>query len=336
MTTYDAYGPAVQGELKELLASRNGFLYDLLRYHLGWTDQYGQPEDNPVPPHFPSMLALAVCKALSADYAPALPVAAAVELVCHFTAVHGDVQAGRMDDQDRPSIWWVWGPAQAINAGDGLHALSRAAMMRLGQSGIAAERVLEAIGALDRACLTLCEGQYMDLNFQDQLMVTASDYYDMIGRKSGSVCACSSQLGALAAGANSDVQAKFHELGSKLGMAWQISQDITEFWGRGQDGMTARNLLNKKKSLPLIYALENSDNATKRELGTIYGKRVLEPVDISRVVAVLDGVNARKYAEEKARELVGEAYQVVAGVDIPEDRRRELAGLGQLALDVPA
>ena len=326
----------MQGELQELLASRNGFLYNLLRYHLGWTDQHGQPEGNPGRAHFQSLLPLATSQAVAGDFTPALPVAAAIELVCHFMAVHGDVQAGRVDAQDRPSIWWVWGPAQAINAGDGLHALSRAAMMRLALAGVGPERVLQAVSALDRACLALCEGQYMDLSFQDQLMVTSTDYHDMIRRKSGSICACATELGALAAGAEPGVQASFQRFGSKLGMAWQIARDIAEFWGQGQDGITARNLLNKKKSFPLIYALENAENSVKRELGTIYAKRVLEPDDITRVVTVLDAADARRHSEEKARELVAEAFEEVAGLDFAEDGAPGLRELGYLALECSA
>ena len=117
--------------MKEVFASRQGFLYDLLRYHLRWVDQRGAPEDNSLPFHVHPMLALLSCEALSGDYDKALPAAAAVELIYDFVQVHGEVQAGMSDSPDRPSVWWVWGPAQAINAGDGLHAMARLTVMRL-------------------------------------------------------------------------------------------------------------------------------------------------------------------------------------------------------------
>ena len=135
------------------------------------------------PLSFQSALALASSDALCGDYQRALPVAASVDLIFNFTLVHGDVQAGRMESGDRPSIWWVWGPAQAINAGDGLHALGRTTMMRLAHNDVPADKVLQAVRTLDMACLALCEGQYMDLQFQDQMLVSTSDYLDMIGRK---------------------------------------------------------------------------------------------------------------------------------------------------------
>ena len=323
----------MEEELREVFASRQGFLYDVLRYHLGWTDQHGTPEDRPTPLHFPSMLALASCEALTGDFRPALPAASGVELVHNFTLVHADVQTSRPEAQDRPSIWWVWGPAQAINAGDGLHALGRTTIMRLAQRGVPPDRVLRAVESLDRACLTLCEGQYMDLDFQDRLMVTSAAYFDMITRKTGALTGCSAETGALAAGASESVCSQFREMGTRMGLAWQVSRDVTDLWGRTGDGMTASNVLNKKKSLPLIHALENANLPAKREMGTIYAKRVLEAEDVSRLVDILEQVDARRFAEAKAAELLDQALKSLDDAGLPEERKAGLRCLGQWALE---
>ncbi|PKB68315.1 MAG: hypothetical protein BZY81_02200 [SAR202 cluster bacterium Io17-Chloro-G4] len=319
--------------MKEVFADRQGFLYDLLRYHLGWTDQLGQPTDNPRPLYFPTLLALVSCQALSGDFQAALPAAAGVDLVHNFTLVHGDVQAARPDAQDRPSIWWVWGPAQAINAGDGLHALGRTTMMRLAQNGVPPERVLHAVESLDRACLALCEGQYLDLEFQERMVVTSAAYFDMITRKTGALAGCSAEAGALAAGTEAQVWSQFREMGTKIGMAWQIHQDIVDLWGGTGDGMTASNVLNKKKSLPLIHALESSSVAAKRELGGIYMKRVLEPDDVSKLVEILNEAGSKEFSAEKAQELVDQAMHSLNGADMTEQGLENLQSLGQQVLD---
>lgn len=332
-SNYEVYRRALEEELREVFASRQGFLYDVLRYHLGWVDQHGTPANNPAPLHFPSMVALASCEALTGDFRPALPAASGVELVHNFTLVHADVQSGRPESQDRPSIWWVWGPAQAINAGDGLHALGRTTIMRLAQRGVPPDRVLRAVESLDRACLTLCEGQYMDLDFQDRLMVTSAAYFDMITRKTGALTGCSAETGAVAAGAPESVTTKFHEMGTRMGLAWQVSQDITDLWGRTGDGMTASNVLNKKKSLPLIHALENATLAAKRELGNIYAKRVLEAEDAARLVEILEQVDARRFAEAKAAELLDQALDSLHDAGLSEEGKSGLRSLGHWALE---
>ena len=305
----------------------------MLRYHLGWLDQQGQPQAGSAPLNLQPALALASCGALGGDFRNALPVAASVELIYNFTLVHGDVQAGRAEPGDRPSIWWVWGPAQAINAGDGLHALGRTTMMLLAQKGVPADRVLRAVRSLDMACLTLCEGQYMDLQFQDQMMVTTAAYLDMIGRKAGALASCAAESGALTAGAGDEVCSRLGQMGRNMGMAWQIARDIEDLWGERGDVMTPSNGLNKKKSLPLVHTLENSSVSVKRELGSIYMKRVLEADDIAKMIEILDNTDARQASQAKAQELVDQALAGLEGVGITEEGMDVLATLGRWAAE---
>ena len=320
-------------ELREVFDSKQGFLYDVLRYHLGWVDQQGQPQPGSASLHFQAAVAMAACEALSGDFNNARPAAASVELVYNFTLVHGDVQAGRGDAGDRPSIWWVWGPAQAINAGDGLHALGRTTIMRLAQRQVPAERVLQAVQALDQACLTLCEGQYMDLEFQDQMLVSSAAYLDMVGRKTGALTGWAAETGALAAGADERTLGHFREFGHHMGIAWQIARDIGDLWGERGDGMTPSNVLNKKKSLPLVHTLENASVGVKRELGGIYMKRVLQPEDISRVISILDEADARSAAATKAREFVDGALDLAVAAAVQDNQLDHLRNLGEWALE---
>ena len=325
---YETYREALEAELRGVFDGREGFLYNLLGYHLGWVDQNGRPEDGSTPLHFQGAVALVACEAVGGDFQSALPAAAAVELVHHFTLVHGEVQAGRAESVDRPGIWWVWGPAQAINAGDGLHALGRTAMMRLGARGLPADGVLRAVRSLDQACLLLCEGQYMDLEFQDQMMVTSTSFLDMVSRKAGALVGSAAEAGALAAGADENQCRALRALGVNLGMAWQISRDIDDFWGERGDAVTASNIIARKKSLPIVHALEHGSVAAKRELGSIYMKRVLEAEDAARLVTILDETGSRDASEAKARQLAEEGLSAAtsAGIsDIGMDALRELA-----------
>ena len=322
--------------MREVFADRQGFLYDMLRYHLGWIDQQGQAQDSLLQLSFQPVLALAVCRAISGDMEPALPAAAGVELVRNFTLVHGEVQSARTESAERPSVWWVWGPAQAINAGDGLHALGRTTIMRLAQRGVPPEGVLRAVETMDRACLGLCEGQYMDLDFQDQTLVTSAAYFHMVGLKSGTLAGCAAELGSIAAGAAGALggqDAHFREFGKGLGSAWQITLDVADTWGREGDGMTPSNALNKKKSLPLVHALETSSPAAKRHLTNIYMKRVLEPEDLSQLVDILDQSNSRQYAEAKARELAEQAVGHLENCALPAEGMDELTGLAEWVLE---
>src|SRR5205823_13118192 len=77
------------------------------------------------------VLCTLVYEAITGDPSAALPAAAAIELVHNFTLIHDDIEDQDPARHHRPTVWSVWGVPQAINAGDGMFAVSRLALQRL-------------------------------------------------------------------------------------------------------------------------------------------------------------------------------------------------------------
>ena len=296
------YETALERELRETLGDQQGLLYDMLRYQLGWADEHGTPQAGLSGDQLRPLTCMLSCDSLSGEHVAALPGAAAVELVHNFSLIHEDVQSGSPDRKQRPTVWWIWGPGQAINAGDGMHALARLSLMRMQDRGFEVSRVLRAMQLFDRSCLSLCEGQHLDLGFQEKLDVGVDAYLEMAAGKSGALMSCAMGLGALAATEDSNTVESFKECGKHLGIMHQIAEDIRELAGSLKEGEPATNVLNKKKLLPIVYAFQKGDVRTKRDLGTIYFKRVLEPPDVEQVMTIVDGVSGLQYAQDKIGE----------------------------------
>ena len=182
-----------------------------------------------------------------------------------------------------------------------MHALSRLSLMRMQGRGFEVSRVLRAMQLLDRSCLSLCEGQHLDLAFQEKLNVGVDAYIEMAAGRSGALMSCAMGLGALATTEDGSIVESFKECGKHLGIARQIADDIRELEGAGDDTL-ATNVLNKKKLLPIVYAFQTGDVRIKRELGTVYFKRVLEPPDVEQVKNIVDGVSGIQYAQSQIRE----------------------------------
>jgi len=100
--------------------------------------------------------------------------------------------------------------------------------------------------------------------------------------------------------------------GRKLGLAFQIRDDILDLW-RDQNPETppAGSLLSKRKSLPIVYALQNATGAEKHALGDVYFKRVMDPEDIEKIIGVLDSLGAREFSQDMADTLCQEAIQAL-------------------------
>lgn len=322
------YQEEIEQELRDILAQRKAPLYRMMRYQLGWIDEKGEAVQDGQGKRLRPLLALLSCKAAGGDHRLALPAGAAVELVHNFSLVHDDIQDGSPERRHRPTVWWLWGPAQAINAGDGLHALGRLALFRLADRGLPLETVLEAVRVLDEACLALCEGQYMDMSYQERVDITLEAYFKMVEGKAGALMACGMELGALVAGAGEEVRRAFARAGLNLGIAFQVRDDILDLWG-ADGGAQSSDVLNKKKSLPIVYALDKATIRQKRELGTIFFKRVLEPPDVEQVTAILGDLKAREYAEETAQRYYQQAMEALASVPCEASALEEVRTLGR-------
>ena len=283
-------------------------LYGMMSYHLGWEDEHGNDQLSATRERSHGVACLAACYAAGGDLDHALPAAASVELVNNFCQIHDDVQGGRPQRHNRDSVWWVWGPAQAINAGDGMHALARLVIFRLQERGLSAATTFRAVQMVDQASLELCEGRFKDLEAQERIDLSVEDYLKMASTKSGSLFSCAMKLGALAASADEAVVDSLGVCGANVGIAAQIRGDLQELWGDGEaDAPPGPEVLNKKKLLPVVYAVEKADVSVKRRIGDIYVKRVLEPGDVTAVRQLLEELGAREYCEELVEQHRAEA-----------------------------
>ena len=290
------YSQLVDGELRRILSERDLPLYSMMGHQLGWdTDVEGS---NGSGLRRLGALCLGACVAISGDVDGALPTAAAIELVQNFCDIHDDIQSGRVERSGRDSVWWKWGPAQAINAGDGMHALARMALLGMMQRGFGPDVVFDAIRVLDRASLATCEGRFMELEAQERLDVSTDSYLSMASLKTGAVFACAAEFGALAAGADAETRARFAEWGACLGTAVQISDDLRQFTNAlGEDGVPSDDLMNKRKLYPVVWAFEKATPRQRRQLGDYYFKRVLEPSDARELVRIVDCIGGTAHAQ---------------------------------------
>ena len=304
----------------------------MLRYHLGWIDQQGQPQDTPVSLSFQPTVALAVCDALSGGVDPVLPAAAGVELVRNYTLIHADVQSARMESADRPSVWWVWGPAQAINAGDSLGTLARLSILDLGSVGAGPEEVIQSALVLDQSSLELVEGQHQDIQFQEQLQVGGKAYLDMVEKRAGALLGCAAELGAMAAQADEARRQLCRMAGRKLGTAIQIHNDVLSLWQAGREQIPTGDILNKKKSLPVIYALEHGEVQARRELSSFYLQRVLDPSNLPRIIELLDAAESRQHCRRVVEETKEEALEALRESGFPEGAIEEMRDVAEYLL----
>jgi geranylgeranyl diphosphate synthase, type I len=313
-----------EGEIVRLVRDRDPSthgLYEMVRYHLA-LDGSGSNGGKRIRP----LLGLLAYASIAGDHRRALPGAAAVELGHNFSLVHDDIEDGDTERRHRPTLWSIHGIPQAINTGDTLFSLSRIALHRLTDLGFPDATVLRLMRLYDETCLALCEGQYIDIATGESSELMSIDaYFDMIGRKTAALIAASIEAGALLATDDENVIARYRAFGWALGIAFQLNDDLLGIWGAEQaTGKAASDVAHKKKTLPVIYAVEHAGAEDRARLLELYAREEPSPAELDEIVHILERVGARDYTRDTARRYRDQALAELdaAGVVSPAARAR--------------
>ena len=268
------YHDVVQAEMRAAFPEVDLPIYDMGRYALGWMDERGQPA-SASGKGARAALTMLGAEAITDDPAAlrrATAGAAAVEIVHNFSLVHDDVQDGDIERRGRPTVWRVWGVAQAINTGDLMRELADTAMRRALLHGASSEAVLEAIRRLNLATMLMIEGQYLDLTFEQRMDVQVEEYLGMVERKTGAMMGVSLSIGATLAGATSEQADALDRAGKRLGRCFQMRDDWLGIWA-DPDALgkpTDADIRRRKKSFPILYTLSHAPAEARRALVEIY------------------------------------------------------------------
>lgn len=268
------YHALVQDEMRAAFPDADLPIYDMARYAVGWLDEAGQPADASGKGARAALTMLGA-EAISADpdvLRRAASGAAAVEMVHNFSLVHDDVQDGDEERRGRPTVWRVWGVAQAINTGDLMRELADAALRRALIHGASADSVIESIRRLNRATMLMIEGQYLDLTFEQRLDVEVDEYLGMVERKTGAMMGVSLAIGATLAGASAKQADALDRAGRRLGRCFQMRDDWLGIWADPEalGKPTDADIRRRKKSFPILYTLSHAPAEARQELSEIY------------------------------------------------------------------
>jgi geranylgeranyl diphosphate synthase type I len=323
--SFTSYRNAVRVELKKVIDSCPSALCNMLRYHMGWQDEHGHPCNKESGKFIRSTLCLLSCQAVGGETSQVMPAAAAVELIHNFSLIHDDIEDTSDERHHRLTVWKLWGQSQAINAGDAMFTLAYLALLRLKEKGIADEKIANSTKMLSRACLELCEGQYLDVEYENRLDITVEDYLNMAARKTAALFAVATSLGAYLGGEDIKLVDFFHLFGKELGIAYQICDDILGIWGVEEStGKSAGDIAQRKKTLPVVYGLQNSEGEARKRLRKLYSQKTIGGEDITEVMKILDQSGARVYAENLAEQYYCEALAQLGATGLDTSRQAPL------------
>jgi len=237
---------------------------------------------------FRAGLCIAACGEYGGDLGRVLPVAAGIELIHTYSLIHDDLPC--MDDDDlrrgKPTLHKVYGENIAVLAGDALNALAFDLVSRAGDCRII--RILaHAIGTEG-----MIGGQVADVLSCGKDNLTADDVVFIHTRKTAALINASVRMGAVAAGVSDDVLETVGEFGSRIGLAFQIVDDILDI-------TATEEVLGKD-----IGSDEDLDKATYPKVFGIDASRETARTLVSEACGLLDGIGGKAVMLRKLAEFV--------------------------------
>ena len=223
-----------------------------------------------------------------------------LELLHTASLVHDDVVDESGERRGQASVNAFYDNKVAVLVGD--YILSTAL---LHVSFTSSDRIVSGLAELGR---TLSDGEILQLENISNQTISEEAYYEVIKRKTAALFEACTEIGALSVGASKDDVEQARLFGLHLGMAFQIRDDIFDYYESNDIGKpTGNDMAEGKLTLPVIHAVLATDNGAMKDLALKVKKGEVTPEEVAQLVAFTKENGGIEYAEAKMREFKNKA-----------------------------
>lgn len=291
-------------------------LYDPLRYFL----QLGGKRMRPV-------LTLLGAELFGTEAEQAVHAALAIEVFHNFTLIHDDIMDEAPLRRKQATVHTKWNNNIAILSGDVLFV--KAYDLLSHQSG----DLRELMHVFNRTAKEVCEGQQMDMDFEQQTTVAIADYTEMIRLKTSVLLGCALELGAIVAGAQPADRRLIYDFGLSIGLAFQIQDDILDLYADPEKfgKQVGGDVMANKKTMLYLKAMEMATAEQREVLNQLYTEQDMA-FKVARTREVFDAIGAKEECTKLMNAYYEKARKAMAALNVPDERKKPLLLLGEYLL----
>ena len=250
--------------------------------------------------------------------------AALVELLHTATLVHDDVVDNSYQRRGFFSINALWKNKIAVLVGD--YLLSKGLLLSIENKDFTLLQIVS------EAVKQMSEGELLQIEKVRRMDISEDVYYDVIRQKTASLIASCCACGAASAGADDETIEKMRLFGEKIGIAFQIKDDMFDFGTDDVGKPVGIDIKEKKVTLPLIYALNNADTSTKKKMINLVKNHNDEPKKIADIIDFVKQAGGLAYAETQMKIYREDAFAILNTFP-PGDARTGLEQLVQFTTE---
>ncbi len=238
--------------------------------------------------------------------------AALVELLHTATLVHDDVVDESLERRGFFSINAVWKNKIAVLVGD--YLLSKGLLLSTGNNDF------EHLHILSEAVKQMSEGELLQIEKSRNLNLNEDIYFEIIRNKTASLLSSACAVGAWTTSKNETVSNKMKLFGEKVGIAFQIKDDLFDYGNDNIGKPTGNDIKEKKLTLPLIFTLNTVSASVRRELIYIIKNENKNTKKVRQLITAVEAAGGIKYAVSKMYEYRDDALKILH--EFPENEVR--------------
>ncbi len=292
-------------------------LYDAAQYIL----QLGGKRVRPV--------AVLMANELFSDlHQDAFHIASAIELFHNFSLIHDDIMDKAPLRRGMGTVHSKYGESTALLAGDVMLVVAYEHINKM-----SSDKLHEVMSLFNKTAKEVCEGQQMDMDFEQKENVAFDVYLQMITLKTSVLLAASLQLGAIVGGAGIGNQEHLYEFGKNLGIAFQIQDDYLDAFGDPKKfgKQVGGDIIANKKTFLLIHAMDVANDAQKNELQALLKDN--SPDKVQKVLELFSDCKVADWANELKEQYFKKAMASLEAINVLSNRKSELEKLARFLLD---
>ena len=245
-----------------------------------------------------------------------------LETYHNFTLLHDDLMDNADMRRGHATVHKKWDANRAILSGDTmlLQAFERIEACEV-------DKVKDVFYTFLITTYEIGEGQQFDVEFETRNDVKEEDYIEMIRLKTSVLLACAVKIGAILAGASKEDQENLYKFGEKIGLAFQLQDDLLDVYGDPTQFQKklGGDIVENKKTFLLINAYQRADDAQKAELDRWVNAQAYEPAEkIAAVTHLYTVLGIDQLAQQKIEELFAESLKSLDQVKVSEEKKAEL------------
>lgn len=238
--------------------------------------------------------------------------AALVELLHTATLVHDDVVDDSLERRGFFSVNALWKNKIAVLVGD--YLLTKGLLLSLNNNDY---RTLQLLSV---AVKEMSEGELLQIEKTRRLDIKEDIYFEIIRRKTASLLASACAAGAWSTTASDEKTEKMRLFGEKVGIAFQIKDDLFDYGAANIGKPTGIDIREKKMTLPLIYTLQHGTTAQRRHIINIVKNYNKDKDKVNEVIGMVKESGGIAYTQQKMLQYRDEALAILH--ELPESNVR--------------